>query len=202
MCRVVVDGVEPEIGFGEFELEEVGTTSEMQRGGFGERPGAGLEEVGDVLAAERLEGAGIIESARGGLGAVDLAERDDLVHVMSRVEPSQLELCVVELGFWGQGEEALEELLMSARAGPMVEGLAGAFIGAFLASANRHLTEGDGQNEGAWSANQHILFVLCGTLLGSLVDASDIYEGAQRPRIRQCMPFLSFTRTSASHVLR
>ena len=73
----------------------------MQCGGLGQRAGAALEQISDALAAERIEGAGVVEGAGGGLGAVDFAERDDFVDVVSCMESSELELLVIALGTGG-----------------------------------------------------------------------------------------------------
>ena len=46
-------------------------------------------------------------------GTVDFAQCDDLVDVVSGIEAAQLKLCVVGFGFGREGEEALQELLMT-----------------------------------------------------------------------------------------
>ena len=90
--------VEGEVGLREFEFEQVGAPSEVQRRGLGERAGSGFEEVGDVVAGERAEVEGVVEGARGGIGTVDFAERDDFAHVMDGVEAAVREFAVILVG--------------------------------------------------------------------------------------------------------
>ena len=58
----------------------------MQSRGFGQSASPAFEEIGDVVSTEGFEGAGIVESARGGFGAVDFTEGDNFVDVVSRIE--------------------------------------------------------------------------------------------------------------------
>ena len=53
----------------------------------------------------------MVERAGGGLGAVDLAGRDDFAHMMDAVEAALLEFAEVLVGADGQRDEALEQAL-------------------------------------------------------------------------------------------
>ena len=83
----------------------------MQRRWLGERAGSGFEEVGDVVAGERAVFEGVVECARGGIGTVDLTERDDFAHMMDGVEAAVREFAVILVGAGGERDEALEQAL-------------------------------------------------------------------------------------------
>ena len=79
--------VEPQVGFGEFQVQQVLSPGQVQGPGFRQDALALFEQVGDVLAAEGLELQGILDGSGGGLCAVDLGQSDDLADVMQDVEP-------------------------------------------------------------------------------------------------------------------
>ncbi len=90
----------------------------MQRVRLRQDTRAALEDVGDVLAAEGLEVARVVERPRHCFGAVYFAERDDLLHVMPGVEPACGELGVIDFGAWWERKEA-SELALRPRAAPL-----------------------------------------------------------------------------------
>ena len=57
--------VEPQVGFGQFQVQQVLATGQVQRPGFRQDPLPLFEQVGDVLAAERLELQGILNGPGG-----------------------------------------------------------------------------------------------------------------------------------------
>ena len=59
----------------------------MQGAGFRQQALALLQQVGDVLATERLELQGVLDGAGGLVGAVDFAQGHDLADVMQDVQP-------------------------------------------------------------------------------------------------------------------
>ena len=73
--------------------------------------GAGFEEIGDVVTGERAVFEGVVECARGGIGTVDLTERDDFAHMMDGVEAAVREFAVILVGAGGERDEALEQAL-------------------------------------------------------------------------------------------
>ena len=53
-----------EVGWSDVDIEQVVATGELQWSGFRQRTGAGLQDVGDVLGAEGLEGEPVRRIAR------------------------------------------------------------------------------------------------------------------------------------------
>ena len=90
--------VRGEIGGGDFQIEQVLPPGQVERGrGRGDAL-ALLQDIGDVFAAVGFVNDGIGEGAGDFVGAIDFAERDDLLHVMRCIEPPFIEFVAVELG--------------------------------------------------------------------------------------------------------
>jgi len=51
--------------------------------GFRQRAGAGLQDVGDVLGAEGLEGEPVGDGTRHRIGGIDLGQRQNLANVLA-----------------------------------------------------------------------------------------------------------------------
>jgi hypothetical protein len=105
--------IQTKVGFGQVQFEEVFASGEMERAGFRQAVLALFEEVGDILRAEGLEFERVLDGSSGHLGAVNLAEGNDLSDVMEGIEASLLQFVVEGLGVGGEGEEAQEELLFA-----------------------------------------------------------------------------------------
>jgi hypothetical protein len=73
---------------------------------LGQEAGAGLEEIGDAVAMESLEGDRILDGLCGGFDAVDIAEREDFRYLMTRIEAALLEALIIGLGLGGEREDA------------------------------------------------------------------------------------------------
>src|SRR5215510_2515093 len=108
--------IDSEVGRGDVDVEEIDATGELQRTGLGERAGARLQDVGDVLGAEGLEREAIGEGAGNAVGGVDLGQRQDLAEVVAGVEPLLLEAVVVGLSIRRQRQEAQHQALLSGPA--------------------------------------------------------------------------------------
>lgn len=78
-----------------------------------------FEDVGDVFAADGLEGQGVGDGVRDLLRPVHFAQYDDLLDVMRGVEPLFLESAAIDLGLRGQLEEGQQQRLS---AGPFALG--------------------------------------------------------------------------------
>ena len=106
----VVDG---QVGLGYLQLQQCLSAGELQGGGLGTQALAAFQQIGDVLAAEGLESEGVLHRSGDRLGAVDLAQGDDLLHVMAGIEAALGERLVIGFGLGREGEEAPEELLLA-----------------------------------------------------------------------------------------
>ena len=100
--------VEPQVGFGECQVQQVLPAGQMQGPGFGQDALALFEQVGDVLAAEGLELQGILDGPGGGLRPVDLGQSDDLANVMQDVEAPLGEALVEPFSLGGQRQPSLQ----------------------------------------------------------------------------------------------
>ena len=67
-----------------------------------------LQQIGDVLAAERLELHRILDGPGGGVRPVDLGQGDDLADVMENVEPPLGEALVKPFGLGRQRQQPLQ----------------------------------------------------------------------------------------------
>jgi hypothetical protein len=72
-----------------------------------------FEEVGDVFAAIGLEGQRVVQGAGRFVGAVDLAQRNDLLDVARSIEPLFLKLACVEVRLRTQAQAGLKEGLLA-----------------------------------------------------------------------------------------
>jgi hypothetical protein len=94
--------VEAEVGFGQFQVEQILATGEHQGTGFGQASFVLFEQIGDVLAAEGMKFEGVLDGADGFLDAVDFTQGDDFADVVERVEAVFLKLAVEGFGLWGE----------------------------------------------------------------------------------------------------
>jgi hypothetical protein len=62
------------------DVEQVVAAGELQGAGFRQRPASRLEDVGDVLGAEGLEGEPVSDGARHEFGGIDLGQSRDLAN--------------------------------------------------------------------------------------------------------------------------
>src|SRR5262244_1223994 len=85
---MVVDLVSVEVRWSDIDVEEVVAAGELEGSGFRQRAGAGLQDVGDVLGAEGLEGEAVGDGARHGIGGIDLGQCQNLADVMAGIEPT------------------------------------------------------------------------------------------------------------------
>ena len=72
-----------------------------------------FQKVGDVFAALRIEGQGVLKGAGYFVGAVELAQRDDLLNVVRGVEAFFPEFTAVEFGLRSQAQEGLQAGLVA-----------------------------------------------------------------------------------------
>ena len=100
----------------------------MQGSGFRPRPGAGLQDVGDVLGAEGLECEAIGDGASDALDGIDLRQSQDLADVVSGVEPLLLEAVVIGLGIRRQRQEVQHQALLPSPTAPGHQTLGVLFI--------------------------------------------------------------------------
>jgi len=108
----VVKG-EGEVWSRQFQLQQILLASQMQGAGFLGRMLALLQKVGDVFAGEGLISEGIFQGAGDRLGAIKLAQGDDLLDVMFGVEAPLFQLLIVFVGLGAKGQKAQEELLLA-----------------------------------------------------------------------------------------
>ncbi len=93
--KLSVGIVNGEVRFGQVQLEQVGCAGQVQGAGFGQVAQALLQDVGDVFATVGVILVRILNGPRDFVGAIDLDQSEDLLHVMAGVEPALLELLVV-----------------------------------------------------------------------------------------------------------
>ena len=105
--------VEVEVGRGQVQVQQVLPPGQVQGRGHGGLAFPLFEDVGDVFAAVSLEGQRVVQGAGDFVGAVDLAQGNDLLDVMRGVEPLFLELARVEIGLRSQAQEGLQEGLLA-----------------------------------------------------------------------------------------
>ena len=79
----LVDG---QVGFGQFQIQQIVAACQVQRTGFDRRTLALGQEVGDVLGAEGVIGQGILQGAGDFVRSVALGQGDDLLDVMLWVD--------------------------------------------------------------------------------------------------------------------
>jgi len=115
--------VEPQVGFGQFQVQQILSAGQVQRPGFREDALPLFEQVGDVLPAEGLELQGILDGPGGGVRPVDLGQGDDLANVMQDVEPPLSETLVESLGLGRQRQQPLQQLLVTSATTLQKQGL-------------------------------------------------------------------------------
>lgn len=71
-----------------------------------------FQQVGDVLATERLELAGVLDGAGRLVRAVDFTQSHDLADVVQDIQTPLLQFLVEGLGFRREGQQAHEQLLI------------------------------------------------------------------------------------------
>src|SRR4030042_5065270 len=123
--RIVVHLVEPQVGFGQLQVQQVPSSGQVQRPGFREDALPLFEQVGDVLPAEGLELQGILDGPGGGVRPVDLGQGDDLANVVQDVEPPVGETLVKHFSLGRQRQQPLQQLLVTSAPGLQKQGLGG-----------------------------------------------------------------------------
>jgi len=88
----------------------------LQGSGFWQRPGAGLQDVGDVLGAERLEGEAVGDGACYGVGGIDLGQGQNLADVMAGIEPALFQAVVIGRRIRRQRQEVYHQALFASTA--------------------------------------------------------------------------------------
>src|SRR5208282_3474039 len=63
-----------EVRWSDVDVEQVVATGKLQWSGLRQRTGSGLQDVGDVLGAEGLEGESVGDGAGHDIGGVDLGQ--------------------------------------------------------------------------------------------------------------------------------
>src|ERR1700746_2069199 len=84
-----------EVWWSDIDVEQVVAAGELEGSGFRQRAGAGLQDVGDVLGAEGLEGEAVGDGARHGIGGIDLGEGEDLAGVMAGIDAALFQAVVI-----------------------------------------------------------------------------------------------------------
>src|SRR5215471_4907940 len=105
-----------EVRWSDIDVEQVVATGELQGSGFRQRPGAGLQDVGDVLGAEGLEGEPVGDGACYGVGGVDLGQGQNLADVVAGVEPALLQAVVIGCRIGRQSQEVHHQALFAGAA--------------------------------------------------------------------------------------
>ena len=67
----------------DIDFDQVLPAGEMKSAGFVQEVGALFQEVGDVFARKRLEGEGILDGPPDFFRAMDFAQGDNLLHVVT-----------------------------------------------------------------------------------------------------------------------
>ena len=92
----------------QFKLQEILPADEQQRARFGQLATTCVNQMGDVFAAERLEGQGIGHRPHDRIVAVDLGQRHDLAHMRQRIPAAVEQAGVIFPCQWRQTEKALQ----------------------------------------------------------------------------------------------
>jgi hypothetical protein len=81
-------------------FEQVVAAGKLEGPGFRQRASAGLQDVGDVLRAEGLEGEAVGDGTRHVIGWIDLGQCQNLADVMAGIEPALLQAVVIGCRIW------------------------------------------------------------------------------------------------------
>src|SRR5215467_3385001 len=84
-----------EVWWSDIDVEQIVAAGELEGPRFWECAGAGLQDVGDVLGAEGLEGEAVGDGARHGIRGIDLGQCQNLANVMAGIEPALLKAVVI-----------------------------------------------------------------------------------------------------------
>src|ERR1700680_3014814 len=84
-----------EVRGSDVDVEQVVATGKLQWSRLRQRAGAGLQDVGDVLGAEGLEGEPVGDGAGDDIDGIDLGQRQDFANVVAGVEPTLLQAVVI-----------------------------------------------------------------------------------------------------------
>ena len=112
----MIDG---KISRSQFDLEQVLTPGKVQRAGLGCEALALFEDVSNVIAAEGLELEGIFDGTGHFVGAINLAQCDDLGDVESRAQAALLELAMILFGTRTESIKAQEQFGIPGCAAPL-----------------------------------------------------------------------------------
>src|SRR6516164_3144001 len=105
-----------EVRWSDIDVEQVVAAGELQGSWFWQRPGAGLQDVGDVLGAEGLEGEAVGDGACYGVGGIDLGQGQDLADVVAGVEPALFQAVVIGCRIRRQRQEVHHQALFAGAA--------------------------------------------------------------------------------------
>ena len=107
MGRWRVEVIGAQIGGGQIQFQEVLPAGQVQGRRRGGVTLALFQEIGDVFAAVSIEGQSILEGTSHFIGAVELAQRHDLLNVVGSVEAFFPEFAAVKFGLRPQAQESL-----------------------------------------------------------------------------------------------
>src|SRR3974377_2602656 len=79
---MMISLVGAEVGGSDVDVEQVVAAGELEGAGFRQCTGPGLQDVGDVLGAEGLEGEPVGDGTGHGIGGVDLSQSQDPADVV------------------------------------------------------------------------------------------------------------------------
>ncbi len=117
--------VEGEVWSGQVQLQPVLRAGQVQSAGFLSWTLALLENVGDILAGERLEGEGVLQGLSHRLGSLKLAPGGDLLDVRLGVEAPLFQRLVIIVSLRAKGPKAHEALLIARLLALQPQGLPG-----------------------------------------------------------------------------
>jgi len=108
-----VEVIGAQVDRGQVQFQEVLPAGQVQGRGRGGVTLALFQEIGDVFAAVSIEGESILEGTSHFIGAVELAQRHDLLNVVGSVEAFLPEFATVEIGLRPQAQESLQAGLVA-----------------------------------------------------------------------------------------
>ncbi|WP_299161430.1 hypothetical protein, partial [Accumulibacter sp.] len=92
----------------QFKRQEILPADEQQRTRFRQLAATCINQMGDVFAAEGLEGQGIGHRPHDRIVAVDLGQRHNLAHMRQRIPAAIEQAGVIFLCQWRQTQKALQ----------------------------------------------------------------------------------------------